>query len=77
MKENLSLACYNYDKQSSLIHRIVECERYRANKESLMSPFFNGALDLYKILENPDFKEIKKLQKLLKEIFCENEAEIQ
>ena len=68
MKENLSLAYYNCDNQSSLIHRIVECERYR---ESLMR------LDLYKILENLDLKQIKKLQNLLKKIFCEIEAEIQ
>ena len=42
-----------------------------------MLPVVNERLDLYKILENPDLKEIKKLHKLLKEIFCENEAEIQ
>lgn len=61
--------CYECAVSNSLVHKITKCPRYIDVRSYLqLSSTEDKSIELFFILENPSYKDIKKLIKLIKHI---------
>ena len=64
--------CYKFCKMNNLLHRIIDCEYYDKLRIELELPIKNSTnLDLFYILEQPNYKNIKNLIKFVKKLLIE------